>query len=138
MTEIKRKTIKAITKQVKKLVKKHGPEKALGMATALVEDAVASMRKPDKKTTKPQSVTDVPKVAAKKPSRPATPKKAPRKAARKRPQAAASRKSSVATIKKPQPVTNEPLKAVISESLQTVALENSPDEATEGSRTDGE
>jgi len=40
MPVIKRKTRKAITKQVKKLVNKHGPEVALGLATNLVGSVV--------------------------------------------------------------------------------------------------
>lgn len=40
MPVIKRKTRKAITKQVKKLVNKHGPEVALGLATSLVGSVV--------------------------------------------------------------------------------------------------
>ena len=42
MALIKKKTKKAITKQVMKLVKKHGPEIALGAATALVGSVVAA------------------------------------------------------------------------------------------------
>jgi hypothetical protein len=40
MPVIKRKTKKAITKQVRKIVKKHGPEIALGLASALVSSVV--------------------------------------------------------------------------------------------------
>ena len=40
MPTIKRKTKKAITKGVKKLVSKHGPEVALNLATALVGSVV--------------------------------------------------------------------------------------------------
>ena len=43
MPVIKRKTQKAIAKQVKKLVNKHGPEVALGLATDFVGSVVESV-----------------------------------------------------------------------------------------------
>jgi hypothetical protein len=43
MPVIKRKTRKAIAKQVKKLVNKHGPEVALGLATDLVGNVVEAV-----------------------------------------------------------------------------------------------
>lgn len=67
MPSIKRKTKKVISKQVKKLVRKHGPEVALDLATTLVGSVVAdagktqSESKPKKaagkKTDKPKKKT---------------------------------------------------------------------------------
>ena len=42
MAVIKRKTKKAITKQVRKMVKKHGPEIALGLAASAVTGIVSA------------------------------------------------------------------------------------------------
>lgn len=42
MAIIKKKTRKAITKQVKKIVKKHGPEIAMGLVTNLVTGITAA------------------------------------------------------------------------------------------------
>ena len=53
MPVIKRKTRKAITKQVKKLISKHGPEVALGLATNLVGSVVeAATGKTESKSKK--------------------------------------------------------------------------------------
>ncbi len=65
MAIIRRKTKKRIGKQLKKIVKKHGPEAALGAATALVTNIISKATdkpakkkdkskkdKPDKKGTK--------------------------------------------------------------------------------------
>lgn len=50
MTIIRRKTKKRIGKQLKKIVKKHGPEVALGAATALVTNIISKATdKPAKK-----------------------------------------------------------------------------------------
>lgn len=55
MPVIKRKTKNAITKQVKKLVKKHGPEVALGLATTLVGSVVGAVSDKSKSGSKKKS-----------------------------------------------------------------------------------
>ena len=42
MAILKRKTKKAITKQVRKMVKKHGPEVAMGVISSLVTGVIAA------------------------------------------------------------------------------------------------
>lgn len=68
MAIIKKKAKKAITRQVRKLVKKHGPEIALGAATALVGSVVAAVGGGQETKGKKKSDSDKPpkKVASKK------------------------------------------------------------------------
>jgi thiamine phosphate synthase YjbQ (UPF0047 family) len=56
MALIKKKTRKAITKQVKKLVRKHGPEIATGLVTSIVSGiAAAATAKPEDDDTPKKS-----------------------------------------------------------------------------------
>ena len=56
MAVIKRKTKKAITKQINKLVKQHGAEIAMGLATGLISTVIgATTADPDAKSKKPKA-----------------------------------------------------------------------------------